>query len=96
MVFLGRFERRFDIVLARAARQRNAAVHGSVTVPAVIANVLRFSSSLGHRLVHEALAAAAAGEPLLARLERERLIARERRAALSGGRTLNEVLRGME
>ena len=90
--YLGRFDRRFDLLLARAARQRNASVHGTATVPAVISNVLPFTNEIGRHLVSGALTAATENEPLPAWLEHRRLVVREDRAELAAGRTLAELL----
>lgn len=82
----------FDVLLARSARQRNATVHGSATVPAVITTVSPFVSDLGRRVVHGAMAAAASGDQLAVWFERVRLKAREDTASLEAGRSLDEVI----
>ncbi len=79
------FDRAFDTLLARAARQRNAVVHGADTVPEVLMSVLAFLGSLQSMVIHEQLAAAGAGETLPARLERVSLRIAERREKLVGG-----------
>jgi hypothetical protein len=91
-LWLTEYEREFDVLLARAARQRNAIVHGSATVPAVIASVLPFVVELGKQVVEGALAAAAEGRPLAVWLELNRLTAREQTAALAAGRPLTEIV----
>lgn len=84
---------RFDRFLARAARQRNATVHGSETVPAVIATVSPFVSGLGKRVVEGALNGAAHEELLAVWFEKVRLEAREKTTALEAGKRLAEIVR---
>jgi hypothetical protein len=72
----------FDILLHRAARQRNAVVHGSPTVRSVISVTLPFVAGLGTRVARAARDAAAARDPLPIWLERERLRALGDTAAL--------------
>jgi hypothetical protein len=90
--WLGHLNAEFDARLARAARQRNASVHGTVTVPAVIGDALDLVEDLSRMVTRDALTAVAEGEPLLDRLERLRLEERERRAALKDGGTLADIL----
>jgi hypothetical protein len=65
--------RRFGVLLDRAARQRNAVVHGADTVPEVIASIADFVVQLRSMLVHAQLDAAKKGESVGAYLERMRL-----------------------
>jgi hypothetical protein len=75
----------FDILLDRAARQRNAVVHGSPTVRSVITATLPFVAGLGTRVARAARDAAAMRDPLPIWLERERLRALGDTAALGAG-----------
>ena len=59
----------FDLLLARAARQRNAIVHGADTLDRVIDGVGPFVALLQSMLVHDQIAAMAAKESLVARLK---------------------------
>jgi hypothetical protein len=87
-------ERAFDALLARAARQRNAVVHGADTVPESLASVSRFVQWLESAVIHEQLSAAAAGETLPARLERVNLNLARRRARLAADEQVSQVLFG--
>jgi hypothetical protein len=89
---LDQLGRDFDALLARTARQRNAAVHGSKRATAVLANVIPFVSALGTRIGHAALEAAAEDVPLIVWLERERLKIIERLASLKAGIPLTQLL----
>lgn len=52
---LQELERRFGLLLVRALRQRNAVVHGTRTVPAVVATVDGFLESLSAFIVGDAI-----------------------------------------
>ena len=86
----------FDVLIARAARQRNATVHGAATVPAVIATVSPFVGGLGKRVVEGAMASAANGELLAVWFEQARLAAREKTASLEAGKPLAGIMRETE
>jgi hypothetical protein len=58
MTWLSELGRDFDVLLARAARQRNATVHGSATVPSIVDGLLPFVGDLGKQVVETSLAAA--------------------------------------
>lgn len=75
----------FDILLARAVRQRNALIHGADTLDETVRSVVPFVGWLQGRLTVEALDALAGGEALLARLERLRLRAQARWCRLEDG-----------
>jgi hypothetical protein len=44
--WLASFEERFDVLLSRAIRVRNAITHGSITVPSVVTSVVPFVTAL--------------------------------------------------
>lgn len=75
----------FDILLARAVRQRNAVIHGIRTIDAVVATVEPFIAQLAAWLINESLEHAAAGTDLLDGLEHHRAHARERLHHLNRG-----------
>jgi hypothetical protein len=84
----------FDLLLARAARQRNAIVHGADSVDNVIETVSDFAALLQSMLVHDQIAAFGAGESLLARLEGRRMSLENKRVRLSAGEPLiDSILR---
>jgi hypothetical protein len=83
--FLGAVERRFDILLARLARQRNAVLHGADTVPDVIESVSGFAIELENFVTFFGLDAAAAGQPLLTLLEKNRIRLEQTRQRLTAG-----------
>jgi ActR/RegA family two-component response regulator len=63
---------RFDLLLNRALRQRNAVVHGVQTVADVVMSVDAFVARLAGYVVAEAVHGAGAGEDLVEALERAR------------------------
>jgi hypothetical protein len=84
----------FDLLLARAARQRNAIVHGADTLDRVIESVADFVALMQSMLVHDQIAALAAKETLLARLETRRLaLEKKRTRLLAGDDLINSILR---
>jgi hypothetical protein len=84
----------FDLLLARAARERNAIVHGADTVNYVIQTVSDFAALLQSMLVHDQIAAFGAGESLLARLEGRRMSLEKKRVRLLAGEPLiDSILR---
>jgi hypothetical protein len=85
LAWLSSLGEEFDVLLDRAARQRNAVVHGSPTVPTVIEATLPFVAGLGSMVAKAARDAAAARDPLTNWLERERLRALGDSAALRAG-----------
>lgn len=82
----------FDVLLARAARQRNAVVHGADTVGATLASVDGFVAVLQAMVVRAELDAVAAGDELLTYLEGIRMRAERRRMRLKAGEALASVL----
>lgn len=90
--WLDLFGRRFDRLLARAVRQRNAALHGRATVPAVLESVEPFISQLAGRVIGDKLHCAVTGTPLLEEMENVRAASLERRSRLEAGRKPEEVL----
>lgn len=83
--FIDELGREFDLVLARAARQRNAIVHGADTLDEVIESVVEFAAFLQWALVHDQLGAIAEGESLLASLETRSLRIKSRHGRLQAG-----------
>jgi hypothetical protein len=82
---LEELQRRFNLLLKRALRQRNATIHGVATVPAVVASVDGFIAQLAAVVTARTVASAAEREELPAALERTRADAR---------RTLHELAQG--
>jgi hypothetical protein len=62
-------EQRFDVLLARALRQRNFIVHGIATVPEVVATIEPFIASLAASIVAQAVHGVAVGEDISVALE---------------------------
>lgn len=77
--------RAFTVLLARLVRQRNAVLHGSDTVPAVVRSVVPFALRLQALVMHTQLDAATAGESLLTALERNRIRLERIRYRLAAG-----------
>lgn len=73
---LAQLEQRFDALLARALRQRNAVVHGLETVSEVVSSVEPFVARLGGFVVAQAVHGAAIGEEPVEALERGRVRSR--------------------
>jgi hypothetical protein len=92
LAWLNELGREFDVLLARAARQRNATVHGSATVATVVNTVLPFVSDLGRQVVETSLAAAASRRPRILAFEAARLEAIEHTAQLAQGVSLVELV----
>jgi len=92
--FLSQQGRAFDILLARLVRQRNVVLHGADTVPAVVASVAAFALQLQAFVVHEQLQSAAAGESLLAALERQRIRLERIRDSLDSGMSVEAAISG--
>ncbi len=92
--FLSQQGRAFDILLARLVRQRNVVLHGADTVPAVVASVAAFALQLQAFVVHEQLQSAAAGESLLAALERQRIRLERIRDSLESGMSVEAAISG--
>ena len=69
---LAKLASRFDILLARTVRQRNAIIHGVQTDPDVVASVDRFVARLAYYITAGALRSATVGEDLADGLERSR------------------------
>lgn len=87
--FLGN---RFDRLLARAVRQRNAVLHGTTTVPGVVENVDQFIKQLTAYMVSEQLYAATVVHSAISSLEQLRHDALERLARLRAGEPADQVL----
>jgi hypothetical protein len=76
---------RFDVLLARALRQRNAITHGTRAVPDVLSTVEPFLNSLGGRLVGALHYCVLEERDLVTELEDWRLVRLRKRDALSAG-----------
>ena len=92
VAWLDAFGKRFDRLIARAERQRNAAVHGATTIPAVLDTVESFVARLSGRIVAEKLEDAACGVSALDAMEDARYAALERKDRMSKGETAREAL----
>jgi hypothetical protein len=90
--WLNDFGRRFDRLIARAERRRNAAVHGAATIPAVLRTVEPFMARLSGRIVREKLEAAATEVPALHAMEDARYKVLRRKDRLRSGETAREAL----
>jgi hypothetical protein len=75
----------FERLVQRAARQRNAVVHGADTDNRMVQSVSYFVRWLENVVVHRQLDAATAGEEVLPRLERENAVVRAYIGALNAG-----------
>jgi len=84
---LEELQRRFDVLLKRALRQRNATIHGVATLPAVVTSVDGFIAQLAAVVTAQTVACAAEREEPPAALERARADAR---------RTLHELAEGQQ
>jgi hypothetical protein len=89
---LRRFDDRFDRLIARSVRQRNALLHGAATVPTVVQTCDEFLVQLISRIIHESINGAGRGEDLLTRLEESRADHLRRRARLDSGQRSAEAL----
>lgn len=83
---------RFDRLLARLERQRNALVHGTGTVHPVLSTVDDFAVVLARYVAQEAMRQAETGKEPLIELERERVRALEVDAQLEAGAAPLDVL----
>jgi hypothetical protein len=87
--WLDESRRRFDQLLARARRQRNAITHGTRTVPDILASVEPFLSRLAGLLIGSLHYCVVEDRDLIVELERWRLIRLKRRDALLAGGSPN-------
>ncbi|MFG2006849.1 hypothetical protein ACGFNU_47660 [Spirillospora sp. NPDC048911] len=69
---LQELEQRFDVLLQRALRQRNAVVHGIRTVPGIVATVDPFIARLSAFIINDAIESVTIREDLGEVLERRR------------------------
>jgi len=79
---LTRLEARFDYLIARTERQRNALIHGTRPAPAVLRTVDGFVGVLNAYIAQEGIRTAETGEEPLQQLERWRIEALQRRQRL--------------
>jgi hypothetical protein len=84
----------FDVLVGRAARQRNAVIHGADTVATTVASVAEFVSTLQAMVVRAELDALVTGDDLLTHLEGARMEAEREQARLAAGEALAFVLFG--
>jgi hypothetical protein len=85
-------EKRFDAMLARTSRQRNALVHGTGTTESVLRNVDPFAVRLAEYTVTERLRSVQAGNDHLAVFERDRVIYLRQKAQIKNGAVPAAVL----
>lgn len=84
--------RRFDLLLARTERQRNALVHGTGVADGVLATVDEFIITLARYAAKEAMDQALTGHEPLIEFERMRIAALEEEVRLSAGENPLDVL----
>jgi hypothetical protein len=85
---------RFDMLLRRALRQRNAVLHGIKTVPAAVLSVDSFVTWLAGSLVAQDIQRIPTGEALGDSLESGRVVERRRIWRLAQGHPTDEALYG--
>jgi hypothetical protein len=90
--WLDYFGLRFEQLLARTNRQRNAVLHGTTTVPAVLASIESFVRQLTSQVVAEQVHAAATRTSAVSNMEIARYGALERLSRLRGGEPADQVL----
>jgi hypothetical protein len=90
--WLDAFAQRFDKLLARTVRVRNAILHGAPTVPGVIASVEPFAQQLTARVIGEQLYAVTSDMSIEQVMEDVRYDAIERRIRLERGEHPADVL----
>jgi hypothetical protein len=83
---------RFDRMIARSVRQRNAIIHGALLTPTVVQSCEQFILGLVSRVVRQTLTAAGTGEGVLERLENSRAAWLRQRDALMRGDPPGDVL----
>jgi hypothetical protein len=90
-------EQRFDVLLARALRQRNFIVHGIATVPEVVATIEPFIAGLAASIVAQTVHGVAVGEDISVALERGRTLERRTLWRLEDqAESVDQVLYGLE
>lgn len=89
---LGELGTRFDRLLARTERQRNALTHGTGTTKAAVRGVDSFAVVLARYAANEVMHQVATGKEPLIELERDRVHALERDARLKAGENPLDVL----
>ncbi len=87
-----RLEARFDRLLARTERQRNALIHGTRPTPGVLATIDEFVSTLNAYMAQESIRTAETGQAPLEQLEQWRVDALLRREQLERREDPVEVL----
>ena len=90
--YLERLGTQFDTLTHRAARQRNAIVHGADTEPIVVNSVGAFVQWIEAIVVSRQLDAAVRGEDFLARLEHENALIRGYMQGLSAGKPIVDTI----
>jgi hypothetical protein len=86
--YLERLGKQFDTLVRRAARQRNAIVHGADTEPTMVKSVGPFVEWVEAVVVSRQLSAAVRGEDFLARLEHENAVIRGYMQGLSARKAI--------
>lgn len=89
---LGELGKRFDRLLARTERQRNALTHGTGTTESVVAGVDSFAVVVARYAADEVMRQARTGKEPLIEFERDRVHALERDARLAAGEHPLEAL----
>lgn len=84
--FLKEIESRFEVLLARLARSRNAIIHGQRPSAATLGTIDGFVRDLGRLVAADMMRSAETGEAALARLQEWRVELAEVREALDSGR----------
>lgn len=92
LLWLDRLEARFDVLLARAIRVRNAITHGGRTVDSVTDSVDTFVAALETLVLGARLYAIEEDTPLAAVLQRWRVFALEHRRRLEAGEDFDSVV----
>lgn len=90
--WLALFEDRFDRLLARTVRQRNAVIHGSRIVSSVLSTIEPFVAQLVGRVVAEKVHAVGAGASAAQAMEETRHHVAGRRQRLEQGELAKDVL----
>jgi hypothetical protein len=90
--YLQRLGNQFDTLVRRAARQRNAIVHGADTEPTMVRSVGPFVEWVEAVVVSRQLNAAVRGKDFLSRLEQENGVIRGYMQALGAGRPIVDTI----
>ncbi|WP_344458500.1 hypothetical protein, partial [Actinocorallia aurantiaca] len=91
---IAQYVQRFDVMLNRALRQRNAVIHGVPTVPDVIASIKPFISVLAGTVVNILIKSASTGDDVVDLLEEVRARNRKIVWMVGEGKTLTKAIYG--